>query len=98
MKNTDETYNQLLTHLRGVIHDLRKGARIPSFRSLMKEFRCSQATVDRVLDVLTEEKLVERRPASGVYVTGSQRQRAETVLFGPVPHRVQGTIRTRRTT
>lgn len=79
--NPNDPYNQLLSFLRSEIRGLRKGARLPSFRSLMGQFACSQATVNRVLDVLEEEGLVERRQASGVYVKGSARLRADTVLF-----------------
>jgi GntR family transcriptional regulator of arabinose operon len=77
----NDTYNQLLSYLRTEIQDHKKGTRLPSYRSLMKEFKCSQGTVNRIMHILEEEGLVERRRASGVYVTGKRIVQGDTVLF-----------------
>ena len=51
----NDKYNEMLSFLRAEIQGLRKGLRLPSYRALMKQFSCSQSTVDRVMDVLRAE-------------------------------------------
>ena len=37
--STNDTYNQLISYLRTEIRGLRKGSRLPSFRTLMTKLR-----------------------------------------------------------
>jgi DNA-binding LacI/PurR family transcriptional regulator len=59
--------------------DLEVGARLPSYTELHKQYGASTATVQRACDLLDQEKLIERRQGSGVFVAAPQRVLTGTI-------------------
>jgi GntR family transcriptional regulator len=54
----------------------RAGDCLPSEQALAKELGVSQGTVRKVLDVLTTEKLLERRQGKGTFIAENTQERA----------------------
>src|SRR5262245_25701387 len=71
-------YQEISLTLEREIQRRGVGAKLPSFRMLMRRFGSSQATINRALRALEDDGFVRRRPGSGLYVgVGSKRPRAE---------------------
>ena len=68
-------YQELADYLRERIHtgDLKVGERLPSYTELYDERGASTATVQRACDLLDQERLIERRHGSGVFVAAPPR-------------------------
>ena len=64
-------YRQLAQELRQRIHngELVPGDRLPSFAEMYREHGVTATTMSRVYQQLEDERLIERRGGSGVYVT-----------------------------
>ena len=65
---TDNSSDRVSQHLRGLADAQPPGARLPSVRTLMAELRVSPVTVQRVLDTLAHEGVLEARPGQGTFV------------------------------
>ncbi|NLX05523.1 MAG: substrate-binding domain-containing protein [Phycisphaerae bacterium] len=65
MPKSEQVYEDLREKVRG----MRPGSRLPSIRSVMREFGVSQFTVDRAMERLAEEGAVVRQASRGVFVT-----------------------------
>lgn len=74
-------YLELADHLRERIHsgELKVGERLPSYVDLYQERGVSTATVQRACDVLDQEKLIERRNGSGIFVAAPRRTLSGTI-------------------
>ena len=57
----------------------REGAAMPSVRVLAGQYLLNPLTVNRALQALGEEGLLENRRGLGLYVTGGARQRLKAV-------------------
>lgn len=62
------------THLRTLASTLAAGTRLPSTRSLSADLGVGPVTVQRAVALLVAEGLVETRPGTGNFVTGSARR------------------------
>ncbi len=62
-------YHQLYTYLRRALTDgaIRAGSALPSEAQLMTQYQVSRNTVRRALEVLQEERLIDRRHGSGTF-------------------------------
>lgn len=65
---TDSSSDRVSQHLRGLADAQPPGSRLPSVRALMAELRVSPVTVQRVLDSLAREGVLEARPGQGTFV------------------------------
>lgn len=67
------------------IQSLSPGERVSSVRDLMREFRVSQATVDRAMEMLDSRGLIVRRAGKGTYVAdvrqGKMKRRKRCIAF-----------------
>ncbi|TDD62642.1 PLP-dependent aminotransferase family protein [Kribbella antibiotica] len=68
------TSEDLLRVLRGLVHELAPGERLPSSRELIERHRVGPGTVSRAIAQLTAEGVVITRPGSGTYVAPRQRR------------------------
>lgn len=84
-------YVQLADHLRDLIEvgELKVGDRLPSYAEMYRRFGATPATAQRVCDLLEQERLIERRSGSGIYV--KEPPRFLTGNIGFIGHTV-GTI------
>ncbi|RFA13287.1 GntR family transcriptional regulator [Subtercola boreus] len=64
----DSTDHRLDRHLRHLIESSGAGAKLPPTRTLVADFAASPLTVQRVVQRLVQEGLVETRPGSGTFV------------------------------
>lgn len=76
-------YEEISLALRRELRTRGAGARLPSFRTLMRRFGSSQATINRALRNLEDEGFVRRRPGSGLYV-GQGGKKAPSSATGPI--------------
>ena len=65
---TDNSTTRVSQHLRGLADAQPPGSRLPSVRALMAELRVSPVTVQRVLDALTRDGVLDARPGQGTFV------------------------------
>src|ERR1700730_3257481 len=81
----------------------RPGEALPSEHNLARELGVSQGTIRKVLDVLTAEKLLERRQGKGTFIAEHTQERAHFRFFRlsrpggkrMIPERVDETVRVR---
>lgn len=66
--NHDSSVEHLAKLLRGQVHRLAPGDRMPSTRSLVQDHKASPVTVSRALAVLAGEGLIVTRPGTGTFV------------------------------
>ncbi|MDF2443815.1 MAG: hypothetical protein JWR01_2018 [Subtercola sp.] len=64
----DSTDHRLERHLRSLIESSGAGAKLPPTRTLVGDFAASPLTVQRVVQRLVQEGLIETRPGSGTFV------------------------------
>lgn len=55
------------------IRNLKAGQPLPPFRALIKKLGFSQVTIERALTELEQEKVIQRKPGSGIFVSGIER-------------------------
>ncbi len=65
---TDNSTARVSQHLRHLADARPPGSRLPSVRALMAELRVSPVTVQRVLDTLAREGVLDARPGQGTFV------------------------------
>jgi DNA-binding transcriptional MocR family regulator len=71
---SSDNRSELVTqHLRALAASRPAGARLPSVRELMREMHVSPVTVQRALDWLGHEGVVEARPGQGTFVAVRER-------------------------
>lgn len=81
----------------------RPGQALPSEHNLARELGVSQGTIRKVLDVLTAEKLLERRQGKGTFIAEHTQERAHFRFFRlarpggkrMTPERVDETVKVR---
>ena len=64
----DNSTTRVSQHLRSLADAQPPGSRLPSVRALMAELRVSPVTVQRVLDALTRDGVLDARPGQGTFV------------------------------
>ena len=62
------TTERVIQHLRTVAATQMPGSRLPSVRHLMREFAAGPGTIQRALDHLVHEGLIEAHPGRGTFV------------------------------
>lgn len=74
-------YVQLAQYLREQIQsgELQAGDRLPTYAELYRRFGATTATVQRVCNLLEQERLIERRSGSGVYVAPPRRPKTHRI-------------------
>ncbi len=65
---TDNSSGRVIQHLRALAAGQAAGARLPSVRALMRDLRVSPVTVQRALDRLAHEGVLEAHPGRGTFV------------------------------
>ena len=65
---SNDSSSRIADRLRGWIAAAPPGARLPSTRSLVAEYRASPVTVQKVLHTLAAQGLIESRPGVGTFV------------------------------
>ncbi|MBV9117453.1 MAG: PLP-dependent aminotransferase family protein [Acetobacteraceae bacterium] len=87
---TDNSTDRVTQHLRALVEGRPPRARLPSVRAMTRELRVSPVTVQRALDCLAREGLLEARPGQGTFVAGQVRPDAapadlgwQSVALGP---------------
>ena len=70
-KSADTHYSKVAHELREMIQSgrLKPGEQLPAERLLCDQFRLSRITIRQALQLLEDERLVERRHGSGTYVS-----------------------------
>ncbi len=68
---TDNSTGRVTQHLRALAGTENAGARLPSVRELMRELRVSPVTVQRALERLAREGVLDARPGQGTFVAGA---------------------------
>lgn len=68
----DDSSSRLLTHLRALVVESANGTRLPSTRTLARQFSAGPVTVQRVVAQLVAEGVVETRPGAGNFVRRSR--------------------------
>lgn len=76
---TDSSDHRVTQHLKQLAQAEPPGARLPSVRALMRALGVSPVTVQRALDRLTREGIIEARPGLGTFVAAP--------AAGPAPAR-----------
>ena len=66
--DTNNTTDRVTQRLRRLALAEQPGARLPSVRALMRDWRVSPVTVQRALDALAREGVIEARPGRGTFV------------------------------
>lgn len=66
---TDNRSQSVTQRLRALAGAAEAGARLPSVRDLMREWHVSPVTVQRALDTLAREGVLEARPGRGTFVS-----------------------------
>ncbi|MBI4978935.1 MAG: LacI family DNA-binding transcriptional regulator [Spirochaetes bacterium] len=94
--NKIPAYIQLKTDLMGRIRKGKAGVKLPSINELMREFGVSLATVNRALNTLEQDGLIDRRKGKGIFAANIDRETIheaadhrgkQTVLFArPAPY------------
>ncbi|UFN48963.1 PLP-dependent aminotransferase family protein [Roseomonas sp. OT10] len=79
---TNNTADRVTQRLRGLALAGTAGARLPSVRALMREWRVSPVTVQRALDTLVREGVIEARPGRGTFVARRPGSVAAPADFG----------------
>ena len=74
---TDNSAARVTQHLRSLAAGQAAGARLASVRTLVAELRVSPVTVQRVLDTLVREGVLDTRPGQGTFVA-ARREPAST--------------------
>lgn len=69
-------YVEIADYLRELIAQADPGERLPSDAELCERFGVSRMTARQAMTVLANERLLERKPGSGTYVTGRRVPRA----------------------
>ena len=66
-------YEKVATHLRQLLTSSTLGPdrRLPSFSTLRRQLKVTQATIDSALAMLEGEGLIDRRPGAGIFATAS---------------------------
>lgn len=64
----DDSSSRIATRLREWIAGAAPGARLPTTRSLVAEYQASPVTVQKALQALTAQGLIESRPGVGTFV------------------------------
>jgi DNA-binding LacI/PurR family transcriptional regulator len=72
----------LTQQLRTLILQLAPGDSLPTILQLRQQYAVSQPTVDRALQTLRDEGLIESRRGSGIYVTERQQAHRVGLVFG----------------
>lgn len=75
-------YLRLQQVLRERIDQLPVGAALPTMTSLRAEFKVSQGTIERAMQGLRVEGVLQGRRGSGIYVTSHLKQRCIGIVFG----------------
>lgn len=68
---TDNSVERVTQHLRALAAGGTAGARLPSVRELMRALKVSPVTVQRALERLAREGVLEARPGQGTFVAGA---------------------------
>lgn len=87
--NTQDLWSWLYSELRAAILDgrLKPGARIPSSRSLARQYSLSRGTVTTAFDQLQSEGYTRTEAGSGTYVaSGLPDQSMSAIRGGPAPN------------
>ena len=71
----DDSSSRIATRLREWIAGAAPGARLPSTRSLVAEYHASPVTVQKALQILTAQGLIESRPGVGTFVRAARTAR-----------------------
>ena len=79
---TDIMDSSITQRLRGLAQAAAPGDRLPSVRELMREWRVSPVTVQRALDTLAREGVLEAKPGRGTFVTLREAAPAAMADFG----------------
>ncbi len=58
------------------------GAKLPSYPEMIRQFKVSQATIDKALTEFDEGKLIERRKGSGLFIAKRAKVRNIGLIFG----------------
>lgn len=66
---TDNRSHVVTQRLRALAEGAEAGARLPSVRDLMREWHVSPVTVQRALDTLAREGVLEAKPGRGTFVS-----------------------------
>jgi DNA-binding LacI/PurR family transcriptional regulator len=76
-------YQTVAQGLETLVSEKHAGEKLPSVRSLMKQFNASQATIMRGLEILVEKGTAERIPAKGMFVANKSNKilRIEVCFF-----------------
>ncbi|MBT2512652.1 PLP-dependent aminotransferase family protein [Arthrobacter sp. ISL-30] len=64
----NDSSSRIVTRLRDWISGVAPGSRLPSTRSLVAEYQASPVTVQKALQTLTAQGLIESRPGVGTFV------------------------------
>ena len=75
LMETSNTSQRVIQHLRTLAAAQMPGSRLPSVRHLMREFGVGPGTVQRALDLLVHEGLIEAHPGRGTFVAGRDDRR-----------------------
>jgi len=71
----NDSSSRIATGLREWIAGAAQGARLPSTRSLVAEYQASPVTVQKALQALTAQGLIESRPGVGTFVRAARTAR-----------------------
>ncbi|HYH77558.1 MAG TPA: GntR family transcriptional regulator, partial [Arthrobacter sp.] len=63
-----DSSSRIVAHLKKWISSAAPGAKLPSTRSLVAEYQASPVTVQKALQTLTAQGLIESRPGVGTFV------------------------------
>ncbi|WP_190987797.1 PLP-dependent aminotransferase family protein [Pseudarthrobacter sulfonivorans] len=64
----NDSSSRIVVHLKKLIAAAAPGAKLPSTRSLVAEYQASPVTVQKALQTLTAQGLIESRPGVGTFV------------------------------
>lgn len=92
MGNRASKSDFLYQQLREAYGKVAPGTRLPAVRAIMKEFEVSQGSVDRALERLIEQGIVEARPREGLFAatpTAGNKTRVDLFLSNHPSHTVE---------
>src|SRR5919107_4218906 len=64
----NDSSSRIVAHLKSWMAAAAPGAKLPSTRSLVAEYQASPVTVQKALQALTSQGLIESRPGVGTFV------------------------------
>lgn len=74
-------YKNIAQELQKEFTSLQPGERLPSVRSLMAKYDASQATIDRCLAFLAEQKLIVRKSGQGYFIADTAAPGRKNIAF-----------------